>query len=138
MEYEIPLSPVVRASFNLTALFGTPVQANIDHCGQDLWPQTATYVPIVNVQGQASAAVRYSVRRAADGAVFTSVTSRITASDAPEGSVTLEVACNTDDLYFSVGNMRTIEGNETDLSLSSMIVQPRHRPGASSSSQTPT
>ena len=118
VEYEIPLSPVVRASFNLTALFGTPVQANIDHCGEDLWTQTATYVPIVNVQGRASAAIGYSARRAADGAVFTSVTSRITASDAPEGSVTLEVACNGDDLYFVIGNTRTIEGRETDLILS--------------------
>ena len=116
--YEIPLSPVVRASFNLTALFGTPVQANIDHCGEDVWPLTATYVPIGNAQGRASAAISYSARRAADGAVFTSVTSTITASDAPEGSVKLGVSCNSDDLYFSVGNMRTIEGNETDLSLS--------------------
>ena len=118
VEYEIPLSPVVRASFNLTALFGTPVQANIDHCGEDLWPQTATYVPIVNVEGQASAAVRYSARRFADGAVFTSVRSISTASDAPEGSVTLEVACNSENLYFAIGNMRTTEDNRTDLLLS--------------------
>ena len=118
VEYEIPLSPVVWASFNLTDLFGTPVQANIDHCGEDLWPQTATYVPIVNVEGRASAAIGYSARRTADGAVRTSVENIITASDAPEGSVTLRVACNGDDLYFVIGNTRTIEGHETDLILS--------------------
>ena len=117
--YEIPLSPVVRASFNLTALFGTPVQANIDHCGEDPWPQTATYVPIGYAQGRASAAISYSARRAADGAVFTSVTSRITASDAPEGSVTFEVACiENAGLRFKIGRTRAIEGNQTDVILS--------------------
>ena len=119
VEYEIPLRPVVRASFNLTALFGTPVQANIDHCGEDLWPQTATYVPIVNVKGQASAAVRYSARRAADGAVYTSVTNTTTASDAPEGRVVLEVTCHENaGLRFSIASMPTIEERGTDVILS--------------------
>ncbi len=118
VEYEIPLSPVVRASFNLTALFGTPVQPNIDNCGEELWPQTATYVPIVNVQGRASAGIGYSTRLTADGAVSTSVESIVTASDAPDGDVAFEVGCDTAGLYFEVGNTRTIEGRETELILS--------------------
>ena len=38
LEVEIPLIPVLNVSFELAALFNTPVQANIDFCGVSPWP----------------------------------------------------------------------------------------------------
>ncbi|MCY4618380.1 MAG: hypothetical protein OXD50_07495 [Chloroflexi bacterium] len=119
LEYEFPLRPIVRASFDLTALFGTPVQPNIDNCGRALWPPNATYVPIANVQGNASAAVSYSAMKFADGSVYSSVTNTVTSTDAPEGFVNLEISCyEASGLRFSIGNLSDIDSDELDVILS--------------------
>ena len=39
LEIEIPLLPALELSFDLAALFNTPVQSNIDNCGVPLWPE---------------------------------------------------------------------------------------------------
>lgn len=39
LEVEIPLIPALDLSFDLAALFSTPVQANIDYCGVSPWPK---------------------------------------------------------------------------------------------------
>lgn len=39
LEVEIPLNPALNLSFDLSALFSTPVQANIDNCGVPPWPE---------------------------------------------------------------------------------------------------
>ena len=39
LEVEIPLIPALDLSFDLSALFSNPVQANIDYCGVPVWPE---------------------------------------------------------------------------------------------------
>ncbi|MDE2893303.1 MAG: hypothetical protein OXN86_12485 [Chloroflexota bacterium] len=39
LQVEIPLIPTLGLSFDLAALFSTPVQANIDNCGVPEWPE---------------------------------------------------------------------------------------------------
>ena len=75
LEIEIPLDPVLSASFDLAALFSTPVQANMDNCGVPVWPEPEpTYVPLVNVDGRLSASIRYRVDQRNDR-IFSTVTS---------------------------------------------------------------
>ena len=114
VEFEFMLSPVVRASFDLAALFATPVQANIDNCGVPLWPQAASYVPIVNVDGQASSSVSYWVRTGAriDSGVTNTIILAIPVEEdeleratgsAPLSQVSLEIACwNSEELVLGI------------------------------------
>ena len=61
LEIELLTSSVIRTSFDLTNLFNTPVQPNIDNCGEEPWPQERTYVPIVNVTSMPNDRVSYRV-----------------------------------------------------------------------------
>ena len=118
VEYEIPLSPVVRVSFSLTDLFGTPVQANIDNCGVELWPNIATYVPIGNARGRVSASISYSSLLLTDGVISTNVASTTASDEAPDGMVGLIVGCgSTSGLLVDIIGLETIEGTRTDITL---------------------
>ena len=118
VEYEIPLSPVVRVSFSLTDLFGTPVQTNIDNCGVELWPNIATYVPIGNARGRVSASISYSSLLLTDGVISTNVASTTASDEAPDGMVGLIVGCgSTSGLLVDIIGLETIEGTRTDITL---------------------
>lgn len=95
VEYEIALDPVVRMSFNLAALFDSPVQTNIDNCDVDLWPQTAAYVPIVNVSGGDSASVSYHSSHRPDGSVYSQVQNTTESAGSPDGRIALTAYCST-------------------------------------------
>ena len=93
LEVEILSDPVWRGSFDLSALFDTPVQTNIDNCGVPVWPKPlATYVPLVNVDGQASETISYSARERDDG-VHTWVANTVAVDSAHRGEVELSIRC---------------------------------------------
>lgn len=89
VEYEIPLSPVVRLTFDLAALFSTPVQANVDNCGVPVWP--LTYVPLVNVDGNRGE-LRYEAYHWRDE-VHSRIINRVSVDDAPLGNFEFTNAC---------------------------------------------
>lgn len=117
MEYEIALGSVVRLAFDLTPLFRTPVQPNIDNCGREPWPQNPTYVPLINVEGRPSATVSYRAWQLPGGTAYTEIISSTTAADAPGGSAALTVGCSSGGLFMLIGNVRKVEGNRTDVVL---------------------
>ena len=104
LELEFPSTPVMRRSFDLTALFDTPVQTNIDNCGTPLWTQDTTYVPIL-ARGQSSASVSYSAQVEEDRGIYSVVTNRVSLPAIPGlrgDRLELEIACFT----FGVQNVR--------------------------------
>lgn len=129
VEFEFPSMPVVRASFGLAALFDTPVQTNIDNCGVPMWPESASYVPIVNAGGVVSATVWYQAYAAADTVstyVDNTIETPAPADDSMEtellgaaGShLTLRVACwDGHGLQVSVQGIPELAARETDVTL---------------------
>ena len=116
VEYEIHLDPVVRISFNLSALFGTPVQANIDNCGVDPWTQAPTYVPIVGSNGRPSATISYRSLLQSDGEVYTSIESALEVPGSPNSSVSFSISCHsTNGLAVSVIDLDPLSGQATDV-----------------------
>ena len=104
LELEFPSTPVMRRSFDLTALFDTPVQTNIDNCGTPLWTQETAYVPIL-ARGQSSASVSYSAQVEEDRGIYSVVTNRVSLPAIPGlrgDRLELEIACFT----FGVQNVR--------------------------------
>ena len=104
LELEFPGAPAVRRSFDLTALFDTPVQTNIDNCGVPSWTQEATYVPILG-RGQSSASVSFSAQVEEDRGIYSVVTNRVSLPAIPGlrgDRLELEIACFT----FGVQNVR--------------------------------
>ena len=116
VEYEIHLDPVVRLSFNLSALFGTPVQANIDNCRVDPWTQAPTYVPIVGSSGRPSATVSYRSLLHSDGTVFTWSESTLEAPGSPNGTVSFRISCQSaNGLDVSLVDLDSLTGLTTDV-----------------------
>ena len=92
LELEFPSTPAVRRSFDLTALFDTPVLTNIDNCGVPLWTQETTYVPIL-ARGQASAHVSYRVHVEESGGINSVVSNEASVPGAFEDRLDFEIAC---------------------------------------------
>ena len=92
LDIEIWIDGVFRSSFDLAALFDTPVQANIDNCGVPVWP--STYVPLVDVNGN-QGELRYSAYHWRDE-VHTYIRNRVSVDDAPRGHLDFEYACYGD------------------------------------------
>ena len=104
LELEFPGTPVMRRSFDLSTLFDTPVQTNIDNCDVPLWTQEPTYVPIL-ARGQSSASVSYSAQVEEDRGIYSVVTNRVSLPAIPGlrgDRLELEIACFT----FGVQNVR--------------------------------
>ena len=117
-EYEIHLDTVVHLSFNLSALFGTPVQANIDNCGVDPWTQAPTYVPIVGSSGRPSATVSYRSLLQSDGTVFTWSESALEAPGSPNGTVSFRISCQSaNGLDVSLIDLDPLTGVATDVTV---------------------
>ena len=89
---EFPSTPAVRRSFDLTALFDTPVQTNIDNCGVPLWTQETNYVPIL-ARGQTSAHVSYRVHVEESGGINSVVSNEVSLPGAFEDRLDFEIAC---------------------------------------------
>lgn len=123
LEVELPFSPIIRMSFSLSALFSTPVQANIDNCGNELWPQIATYVPIVNADGQTSSNISYRSTWFADGAISTNVKSAATSDPAPAKAAYLAISCDSRSglsAYIEIlqrGELESIQGRQAEVTL---------------------
>ena len=116
VEYEIPLDPVVRLSFDLSSLFSTSVQPNVDNCNVDPWPQTPTYVPLTGVRGSVSERVSYRAAPFTIGTISTSVESSIAAPGAQFGEAKLTVSCEgSSRLIVQIGNLESGELGLTDL-----------------------
>ena len=91
VEIEIQAEPPFRATVDLAALFGTPVQSNIDNCGVPL--STGSYVPIVNVSGEATATIGYHAF-IIDGEVHSQVYSPVPWDSAYQGRLWYQVSCH--------------------------------------------
>ena len=94
LEVEILSDPIWQGSFDLAALFSTPVQTNIDNCGVPVWPEPEpTYVPLVNVDGSVSDSLAYRAYQAGDG-VYSEVTNSVAVESAPRGSIEFVNLCS--------------------------------------------
>ena len=118
-EVEIPLSPVVRMSFNLSALFDTPAQANIDNCGIDHWPQTPTYVPIGINNGRVSPSISFGSRQEVDGTVYTWVKSTSETPATTDLYVSLRIDCRGEfGLTAALLMLDPLDSDTTDVTVS--------------------
>ena len=115
LEVEIHSNPMWQGSFNLAALFTTPVQTNIDNCGVPVWPEPEpTYVPWTGEE-QFSASVDYRAYVSGDG-VNTDIHNRVPTDGAVNGQHMFHVSCwadgtslNMQVLGFPMGEQRPIE-----------------------------
>ena len=80
-------------AFDLTTLFGMPIQANFDNCSREYWPPVRTYVPVVVPETRSSQHLSYVARDNEDGTVYTRVW--LTEMDVPagDGTVSLFAQC---------------------------------------------
>ena len=119
LEIELSTGPVIRTSYDLTSLFNTPVQPNIDNCGEEPWPQQRTYVPLVNAQDVHSSTVSYRTDSIREGGLWTQVEVRAQGSESPDGALTLLMSCQgtNGSQRLSMRGLSGIEGFETAVSL---------------------
>ena len=124
VEYEIPLSPVVRVSFDLSALFSTPVQANIDGCGVELWPQVRSYVAITQATGSIGEHISYRAEPvyrsdiSSTPVITTHVASWAKAKRGHGGWARLSVGCDSsNELSVRIGVFKLDAGGSTDVTL---------------------
>ena len=118
LELEFPSTPVMRRSFDLTALFDTPVQTNIDNCGVPLWTQKTTYVPIL-AQGQTSASVSYrALMVQANDPVYSEISNHVSFPGAQGDRLGVEIGCDERGSRFvRVGWFKASETDSLDVTL---------------------
>ena len=92
LDIDIDFDRVFRASFNLTALFSTPVQTNIDNCGVSVWP--STYVPLVDISGRRGN-LSYNTYQWRDE-VHTAISKTVSVDAAPQGILEFTYRCYGD------------------------------------------
>ncbi|MXX48450.1 MAG: hypothetical protein F4Z38_09155 [Chloroflexi bacterium] len=121
VEFEIPLSPLVRVSFDLSALFSTPIQANIDNCGADPWPQMNSYVAIIQATGSVGERISYRAEPVfrADITSTPLVSTHLESWEKSElgqgGWVRLSVTCEgSNHLAVQLGNFEWDESNTSE------------------------
>ena len=91
---EVPGTRVERRLFDLNGFFDTPVQANIHNCGEPLWPQEYTYVPIVT-EGRLTSSISYGNNVVQDsGRVESWVRNSVSVEGAANGQMQIDVGCN--------------------------------------------
>ena len=121
--FDVLDSGLPPVTFDLTGMFDTPIQENIDECGnykpgetREL-TSTGTYVPLVNVIGQASANVRYSAS-VIGGDPYTNVWSTASVDSAPEGVLEFTNSCWLGDWRrITVGNFEPTDADFLDVTL---------------------
>ena len=115
---EVADSSLPATTFDLTGMFDTPVQDNIDNCGMYRAGETREieydYVPVVNVRGQTAGSADYGSILNDDGTVYTYVTH---AFSQPDGALAqFSMSCDSSSLETSVslGGLPLIEGDQID------------------------
>ncbi len=93
LHFELGTDRHARGSFNLTELFGTPIQTNFDNCDRDYWSSPPTYVPVVAQRERLSRVLVYSAYHDEGGTVSSGVWS--TAVDIPQidGAIEMQATC---------------------------------------------
>ena len=119
---EVADSGLGPVTFDLTGMFDTPVQENIDQCGM-YNPHGHTreieydYVPIINVAGQ-SGGIHYYAQTGDDGLVSSSVRAPLHADDNSDLTTTLTVACwSGNSSALQIGHVPTVEGGSVQVTL---------------------
>ncbi len=108
--------PDAPLSINTRWLFSSPVQANIENCGQPLWPSVNDYVPSVGSGGTRAAGYSTGSAHPDNGLGNTSVSTNFGPAAAPD--VTLGLSClSTARIYFSVNNLPVIDPGQTEVSM---------------------
>ena len=112
-------APGVRSvTLDLSNTFSTPVQDNIDNCGDYVEGKTREmehdYVPVTNVHGFSGNA-SYSAQEH-DGRIHSSVTTRSTVTDASAPALELTMACGTE-LGINIHSLPLIEGDRFPLTI---------------------
>lgn len=124
---EIALDPTFRATFDLAALFDTPVQPNIDNCGVRLW--SPTYVPVMDVSGSSRAGeteLFWSAFLLGDD-VLTHVDIRTPVEESPRGFLLLSNACHSFGMTLSVGELERTDAESLQVTLEiDGIAMPAH------------
>ena len=108
--------PDADLDIDLSQLFTTPVQVNIDNCGQPILPETNDYAPIVDVNE--TGVVRYTAffDRSEPDAVSTNVTTVRGPADAAH--LTITVGCFAGKwIHFILNNLEGLQPGQTDVSL---------------------
>ena len=114
---EIALDPVFRATFDLAALFGTPLQANIDNCGIPVWPEPEPpYVPLVNVDGSSSESLRWNARLLGDD-LLSNVTNLALVADSPRGVLQLTNTCFRGERFLNIDELERTDAEFLNLML---------------------
>ena len=118
LELEFPSTPVMRRSFDLNALFDTPVQTNFDNCGAPLWTQDTTYVPIL-ARGQTSGSISYRALMAqANDLVYSEISNHVSYPDAQGDRLGVEIGCDEGGSRFvRVGWFKVSETETLDVTL---------------------
>ena len=118
LELEFPSTPVMRRSFDLNALFDTPVQTNFDNCGAPLWTQDTTYVPIL-ARGQTSGSISYRALMAqANDLVYSEISNHVSFPGAQGDRLGVEIGCNEGGSRFvRVGWFKASETETLDVTL---------------------
>ena len=105
-------------TLDLSNTFDTPVQGNIDNCGDYVEGETREiehdYVPVVNLGGHSGNA-SYSAQEH-DGRIHSSVTTRSTTTDASAPALELAMACGTE-LGINIRSLPLIEGDRFPLTI---------------------
>ncbi len=93
LEFELGSDQVVRGTFSLAELFGTPIQTNFDNCTRDYWTSMSTYVPLVAPNERQSRSLTYEAYHDENSTVTTGVWS--TAAGVPEvdGAIEMQATC---------------------------------------------
>ena len=105
--------PQAKQEIDLSQVFTTPVQANIDNCGAPLWTDANDYVPIVN--SQAYGTLSYEARMQED-TVFTNV-SKVQGTE-ELAHLNVQIHCNRgSETNFVVGNLPPLEPGQYEVSI---------------------
>ena len=115
---EVPGTRVERRLFDLNGFFDTPVQTNIDNCGEPLWSQEYAYVPIVT-EGLVKSSLSYDAFVDQDSGMVRSEISNLVFIDGLlHGQLEFDVGCNRfGDRYIQIGWFDASEADTFDVTL---------------------
>ena len=118
VEFEFPGTPVVRRSFDLNALFDTPVRTNIDNCDEPLWTQEYTYIPVVTV-GRVTPSISYNTSVVqGSGKARSEITNTVPVDGLLHGQLEFDIGCASfGDRYIQFGWFDATETDTLDVTL---------------------
>ena len=121
-------SGIDPVTFDLTGMFDTPVQANIDNCGMYKAGETREpeydYVPITSASGW-SGSVEYRTWTNDDGSVSSFARAQPHADDDSGLGATLTIACwSGNSPALQIGNLPTLDGGSIQVTLRIIGAEP--------------